>query len=88
MTYEEILRKINDNGGLEQLSHVPSPKLSLIQINEMIANSVEREEYEYWCARRDQFYEEGIEAVNNTVEDDIEEGISSWIIGLITGEDS
>lgn len=48
--------------------------MTLIEINQNIANSVEKEEYDYWVARRTQFYEEGIEAVNSTIEDDFAEG--------------
>lgn len=48
--------------------------MTLIEINQNIANSVEKKEYDYWVARRAQFYEEGIEAVNLTIEDDIAEG--------------
>lgn len=48
--------------------------ITLFEICENIANTVEKEEYDYWIARRDQWFEEGQEATNLTIEDDIAEG--------------
>lgn len=49
-------------------------KRMLIDICNRIANSTNREEYEYWCARKDQFFREGAAAVQATISDDIAEG--------------
>lgn len=46
----------------------------LIDICNMIANSTTKEEYDYWTARRKQFFEEGAAAVQATIDDDIAEG--------------
>lgn len=46
----------------------------LIDICNMIANSTTKEEYDYWCARKDQFFNEGAAAVQATITDDIAEG--------------
>lgn len=46
----------------------------LIDICNMIANSTTKEEYDYWTARREQFFEEGAAAVQATINDDIAEG--------------
>lgn len=46
----------------------------LIDICNMIANSTTADEYNYWCARKDQFFEEGAAAVQATISDDIAEG--------------
>lgn len=48
--------------------------ITLYEICKNITNSVDKEEYDYWIARRAQYFEEGIEAVHNTIEDDIAEG--------------
>lgn len=48
--------------------------ITLKQICTNIAQAVEKNEYEYWIARREQWFEEGPEAVQNTIEDDIAEG--------------
>lgn len=45
----------------------------LIEICNRIADSVTADEYNYWCARRDQFFEEGAAAVQATISDDIAE---------------
>ena len=45
----------------------------LIEICNRIADSVTADEYNYWCARRDQFFEEGAAAVEATISDDIAE---------------
>jgi hypothetical protein len=50
------------------------PNSTLIAICNNIANSVTRNEYDYWVARREQFFTEGKEAVEGTIRDDIEEG--------------
>lgn len=50
------------------------PNSTLIAICNNIANSVTRNEYDYWVARREQFFTEGKAAVENTIRDDIEEG--------------
>lgn len=55
--------------------------MTLIEINKNIYNSVEKEEFDYWMARRQQFYEEGIEAVDSTIEDDIADGIITKTYG-------
>lgn len=46
----------------------------LIDICNRIADSTTTEEYNYWVARRTQFFEEGEEAVRATIQDDIAEG--------------
>lgn len=50
------------------------PNSTLIAICNNIANSVTRNEYDYWVARREQFFTEGRDAVEGTIRDDIEEG--------------
>lgn len=45
----------------------------LIEICNRIADSVTADEYNYWCARREQFFEEGAAAVEATISDDIAE---------------
>lgn len=45
----------------------------LIEICNRIADSVTADEYNYWCARREQFFEEGVAAVQATISDDIAE---------------
>lgn len=46
----------------------------LIDICNMIANSTTKEEYDYWCARKEQFFNKGAAAVQATITDDIAEG--------------
>lgn len=48
--------------------------ITLKQICANIAQAVEKNEYEYWIARREQWFEDGPEATNATIEDDIAEG--------------
>lgn len=48
--------------------------ITLLDICNKIFEAVEKEEYDYWIARREQFMEEGAEAVQATIEDDIAEG--------------
>lgn len=48
--------------------------ITLIEICKSIANAVEKEEYDYWVARREQWFEDGPAATNSTIEDDITEG--------------
>lgn len=43
----------------------------LIEICNRIADSVTADEYNYWCARREQFFKEGADAVEATISDDI-----------------
>lgn len=50
------------------------PDSTLIAICNNIANSSTRNEYDYWVARREQFFTEGKDAVQDTIRDDIEEG--------------
>ena len=57
--------------------------MTLLQINKNIFNAVEKEELDYWMARREQYYEEGLEAVNLTIEDDITDGIIEAYYGGI-----
>jgi hypothetical protein len=47
----------------------------LIEICNRIADSVTADEYNYWCARREQFFEEGAAAVEATISDDIAENL-------------
>ena len=48
--------------------------ITLKQICANIAQAVEKNEYEYWIARREQWFEDGPEVTNATIEDDITEG--------------
>lgn len=50
------------------------PDSTLIAICNNIASSGTRNEYDYWVARRKQFFTEGRDAVADTIRDDIEEG--------------
>lgn len=47
----------------------------LIEICNRIADSVTADEYNYWCARREQFFEEGAAAVEATISSDIVENV-------------
>lgn len=49
--------------------------MTLLEVNRKIANSVEKEEFEYWKARREEFYKLGIEFMNETIEEDKKMGI-------------
>ena len=49
--------------------------MKLVEINRKIANSTTREEFEYWRARREEFYSTGAEFVNETIEEDKKMGI-------------
>ena len=49
--------------------------MTLLEINKKIADSVEKEEFEYWKARRREFYELGIDFMNETIEEDKKMGI-------------
>ena len=46
----------------------------LVEICNRIANATTKNEYNYWQARKDQFFEEGEDAVRATILDDIAEG--------------
>lgn len=48
--------------------------ITLKQICANIAQAVQKEEYDYWIARREQWFEDGPEITNATIEDDIAEG--------------
>lgn len=55
----------------------------LIEICNRIADSTTANEYDYWTERRRQYFAEGAEAVQNTIEEDIKdnrypEESSSW----------
>ena len=49
--------------------------MTLLEINKKIANSVEKEEFEYWKARREDFYRVGADFVAETIEEDKKMGI-------------
>ena len=49
--------------------------MTLIEINRKIANSTFREEFEYWKARREEFYRVGADFVNETIEEDKRMGV-------------
>ncbi len=49
--------------------------MTLLEINRKIANSTIREEFEYWRARREEFYRVGADFVNETIEEDKRMGI-------------
>ena len=49
-------------------------RITLKQICANIAQAVEKEEFDYWIARREQWFEDGPEATSLTIEDDIAEG--------------
>lgn len=58
-----------------QFEREQEEKGMLIDICNMIANSTTKEEYDYWMARKDQFFKEGAAAVQATIDDDIAEGL-------------
>lgn len=49
--------------------------MTLIDVNKKINNAVQRGEFEYWMERRREFYELGLDFMNETIEEDIKMGI-------------
>lgn len=70
---DEASRILNDIAK-KRFEKQQEEKRMLIDICNRIANSTNREEYDYWCARKDQFFREGADAVQATIADDIAEG--------------
>lgn len=65
---------LDDIAATKRLKKEQEEKGMLIDICNMIANSTTKEEYDYWCARKEQFFNEGATAVQATIDDDIAEG--------------
>lgn len=69
--------------GSIQEENLEEDKEMLIEICSRIADSTTANEYDYWTERRRQYFAEGAEAVQNTIEEDIESNCypqesSSW----------
>lgn len=50
-------------------------RITLKQICANIAQAVEKEEFDYWVEKREQWFEDGPEVTNLTIENDIKEEI-------------
>lgn len=70
---DEASRILNDIAK-KRFEKQQEEKRMLIDICNRIADSVTADEYNYWRARKDQFFKEGAEAVQATITDDIAEG--------------
>lgn len=71
---DKASRILDGIAAAKQFEKEQEEKGMLIDICNMIANSTTKEEYDYWCARKDQFFNEGAAAVQATITDDIAEG--------------
>lgn len=59
----------------------------LIEINRAIANSVQKEEFEYWQDRRSDFYRKGPEYVKERIKSDKEKGLLDFETEELNSDD-
>lgn len=71
---DKVSRILDGIAAAKQFEKEQEERGMLIDICNMIANSSTKEEYDYWCARKDQFFKEGAKAVQDTITEDIAKG--------------
>lgn len=71
---DKASRILDGIAAAKQFEKEQEEKGMLIDICNMIANSTTKEEYDYWTARREQFFKEGAKAVQDTITEDIAKG--------------